>query len=373
MKVSVNRKSLQRNMQRVQSIAGASLLNPILEYVVIKATENELLFRTTNLSISTKAIIPIGEELSIEEQGEVAVVAADFAKIVKELPNEDMATLFLKDTYLHIVCGKTKIKVCSLAPDDFPAEVSFDTVTQFVVDKSIFEQYVARLGFATTEDRSRYLLSGIKLETKEDNISFVATDGKRLCYDVLDCCSEKPIDALVHTRTLEEIRKFDQGDITVRVGEKSIAFESATYCVYSQLLCGTFPEYKQLIPRDYEYSVAVNTGELIKSVKRSSLLADERTMTVDFSFDKGELVVSSRSQSLGDSNNVLEYLGEIVPMKCSYRWDFLLDVLTVIDAENVTLCLQNNERPLLIQDSANPSFLCVLMPVKQAREETNER
>jgi len=131
--------------------------------------------------------------------------------------------------------------------------------------------------------------------------------------------------------------------------------------VSSNLVEGNFPKYEDIIPKDYEKKLTLNTAQMLSAVRRAALLANEDSKGIRLALDKGSLVLTSRAPETGDAqiDMAVDYSGE--PIEIGFNPQFLIDVLRVIGADTFELHLGQPDRPGLIKSGSN--FLYIVMPV----------
>jgi DNA polymerase-3 subunit beta len=124
---------------------------------------------------------------------------------------------------------------------------------------------------------------------------------------------------------------------------------------------GNFPKYEDIIPKDYEKKLTLQTESMLSAVRRAALLANEDSKGIRLALDKGSLVLTSRAPETGDAqiDMAVDYKGE--PMEIGFNPQFLIDVLRVIKADAFELHLGQSDRPGLIKCGSN--FLYIVMPV----------
>jgi len=301
------------------------------------------------------------------EGGKIAVPMKELAQIAKELPSAEIE-MECKDNVVKISCGPAVLRLRGIEAEEFPSISFLEEGSEFNVAVSDFASMVDKTIFATSIDKARYILEGIKVDIDGSRLKFVATDGKRLSLVERAIESElgSPVSVLVPARAMGEVRRIVQGEgnIRVKVGEKKIEFHGEDFLVSSNLLVDNFPPFRQLIPSEFNISFQASAAEVFQSVRRASILVDDRTRMILFNISPEGIRISGESQAHGEAVTLIDvdYDGE--PFRTGFRCEYLLDVLKVIEGDKIRGELKSPSSPTVVRDSKDPGFLHVLMPIK---------
>ena len=134
-----------------------------------------------------------------------------------------------------------------------------------------------------------------------------------------------------------------------------------------RLIDERYPDYENVIPVSNPNKLIINRSELLNSVRRISIYSNKTTHQVRLRLAGSELVVSA--EDLDFSNEAKEtltcqYDGE--DMEIGFNARFLLEMLSNIDSEEITLELSTPNRAGLLMPTTpddNESILMLVMPV----------
>ena len=119
----------------------------------------------------------------------------------------------------------------------------------------------------------------------------VATDSYRLT--VKETTLEAPLaegfEANVPARALEELGRLTAADaetISVGVRANQVVFGVGDVALSSRLIDGQFPNYRQLLPEQFEHELTLDTAEFLEVVERISLMA-QKNAPLRLSFTRG--------------------------------------------------------------------------------------
>jgi DNA polymerase III subunit beta len=226
------------------------------------------------------------------------------------------------------------------------------------------------VGRSASRDESRPVLTGILVRFEGDKLVMAATDSYRLSVKetTLPTGPGLELEAIVPARALQELARVGQSaeseTIDVGVQENQIVFGVDGVWLTARRIDGQFPNYKQLLPEQFEAEVQLPREELLDVVRRTGLLA-QRKSPLRLRFAEGELTVSAQTQDVGEARESLPagYDGEA--MEIGFNAEFLRDGLESVTDDTVRVKLISPLRPGLLHGESD-DFLYLIMPIRLA-------
>ena len=127
---------------------------------------------------------------------------------------------------------------------------------------------------------------------------------------------------------------------------------------------GKFPNYRQLLPENYEHELRVDGTELLATVRRVSLLA-QRNAPLRLAFREGELEVSARTPDVGEARETIPVAFHGETLEIGFNPEFLRDGLESAGSDDLVLKLISPLRPGLIQSGSDADgFIYLVMPIR---------
>jgi DNA polymerase-3 subunit beta len=93
-------------------------------------------------------------------------------------------------------------------------------------------------------------------------------------------------------------------------------------------------------------------------------MAKDKTNAVKLQLEKNSVLLSTNNPEVGEANEELsvEYRGDGLTIGFNSR--YLLDVLTAMDRQNISLELNDPLSPCMIKEEGNEGYRCVVMPMR---------
>ncbi|WP_432785861.1 Beta sliding clamp [Oligella sp. MSHR50489EDL] len=355
---------------------------PILANILIKKTGNRVEFTATDLEveISTNADIGVGDESAL-----VTVSARKFLEVLRTLPSGGVVDITLEEGKLQLVCGRSRFSLQTMPGEDFPQVEQPNSWLQetnpsempdtFVLPQETLKRLFNMVSFAMAKQDIRYYLNGILLVVEPDRVRAVATDGHRLAH--LSEAIETPLteeqQLILPAKTVIELQRLlDESDEPVYISlnkdskHSQIRFAFGDIVLVSKLIEGRFPDYKRVIPTDYERHLIINREELQSNLQRSRILvANDRLHGIKLSFNDNQLKIYSNNQEQEEATNSLaiDYLYE--PLEIGFNVNYLLDVLSVIKDEDIVVSVKPiSGSSVIINLESDENFKYVVMPLR---------
>lgn len=369
MKFSVQQDSFLQAIQAVQRATATRVIQPILAHILIESIDNkQLRLSATDLDFAVETTLPA----MVTEPGKITISAKKLSEMVSKLPKDtilieaDAATQTAR-----VQCGASLFDVRTLPAEEFPVIKQIDKDQAVEVSLEAFIRAVQHTVFAAASYEANNVLGGVCFKLENDRLEMAATDGSRLArrLETLEGSTiTEPVSAIIPARTLQELVKLVGGTtentLRIAIRDGQIAFRTEHYYLLSRLLDGQYPQYEQLIPKDYKVIAYANRQALINSLERTAVMANERTNIVKMTFDKNHLSLMAQTPDVGDSkdNMDIQYDGE--ELNIAFNYKFVLDALKVIESDDVRMELNGGLSPTLFKAKDENGYLCLVMPVQ---------
>ncbi len=363
MKLVIARETLQTAISTVQSLVGAKSALPILSNILLRAEDGQLTMIATDLEVGIECTVPC----TVEESGSTTVPARRLADIVGTLGAGDITLTVQDDHRMELTSGVAEFHLLGQPADEFPPSPSFSEEHVVEIEQLVLRNLLKRTSFAISSDMNRLALTGMLFDFHENEIRFVATDGRRLSFAKLDTAvkgvEEKYI---VPRKTVAELERLVGGDGVIRIypGETQIAFRFANVLLISRIIDGPFPNYEQVIPRGLEFAATLSTADFHQATRRAAVMTSDKNNLIRLKVGSKALVVTTHTPDVGDVHDEVELQYEGKEVEIGFNPHFLLDILKVTDSNEVTFSFKDALSPGVIKMVGTEDFLYVIMPIK---------
>jgi DNA polymerase III subunit beta len=368
----------QDNLSKGLAIASRAVSTrstmPILSNVLLATDGSRLRLAATNLELSINCWI----DAEIEEEGRVAVPARLLQEFVNSLPSAPVKMdLNPSNRTMKIHCLRTDGNIKGVNADEFPAIPTVEDGALFRQPAHLLKEMINQVAIAAATDDSRPIFTGV-LTTIGATISMVAADGFRLGLrsNELEGGPDAEITLIIPAKSLLELARIlpdgkgqdELVEIAVTPNKNQVIFRTASIELVSRLIEGQFPNYKQIMPKEWKTQVVVPTSEFLNAAKTASFFARDSANIVRLHMEPGEMTVRAESTELGDNESKIDAIIEGEPSAdIAFNAKYLTDALNVVDSEQIKLEIVNSGSPGVIKPVDSTDYVHIIMPMATSR------
>ncbi len=362
MKFSIEKDHILEALQKVQSIVPQRPVLPILSNVLLEAGDGKLTLTTTDQEVSVRTTL----KADVSEPGATTLPARRFFSICRELPSHQVDIKVTDNDVAEISSGAANFKLEGLSQDDFPPMPSFEESFSYQLQQGTLKGLLQKTSYAASTDESRAILNGSLMVFRDNKLTVVCTDGRRLALveQEIDIPEDAELDIVVPTKTIAELIKTleDEGEASIKMSATQVAFEFGNIFIISKLVDGTYPNYRQVIPSQCEERIAIDRETLHDAVRRVSLMLDDQAASVKVSITENRIELLTSSPEVGEARESVpvKYSGKDITI--AFNPAFMMAPLKHLDSDEIYLELSDELSPGVIK--SNVPFLYVIMPIR---------
>ena len=362
MKVIAQTAALQEALGLTGSVIAARTPKPVLRCVKLVAAGDKLTVLATDLEAGCRYEVTA---VQVDREGEALIPADRLAGIVRESGDEAL-TLDVEKETIHVRGAGSHFKIFGYDPGEYPAVADFEGDPDFQIAASDLAEMIGKTLFATAKAHSHYALAGVLWEATGKKLQLVATDSHRLAQakGSLKKAAARDVTAIVPSKVMSMLQRIaadGEEMMDVRVEENQILLRAARAVLVSSLVQGNFPRYSDVIPKDVDRKATINTAQFEHRVRQAALLTNEESRGVRLSFGAEQVTLSSRTPEAGEAEVTCPATLKGDPIEVDFNPIFLVDVLRIIDADELSFEMNAPNKPAVIK--AGGDFLYVLMPL----------
>ena len=346
---------------------------PITGNVLLATDQSRLKLVATNLEMAISCWIGA----KVEEEGAITIPARLLTEFISSLPAERVdISLSPRTKTLELKCARFEARISGVDAADFPPIPGVEDGVTTRVEVEDLRQGIARVAFAAATEESRPVLTGVDAQFDGNLLTLAAADGFRLAVHKLPLSTpvSQKTEVIVPARTLNELNRLmaDQEEaveLTVNSSKGQALFRLKDIELVSQLVQGTFPNYTQLIPQSYNTRAVVGVADFLRATRTASIFARDGSgivrlvITPGGELAPGKMVVSARSEELGDDVGEIDVAVDGEEAKIAFNGKYLADVLSVLREAQVALETTNPSSPGVIRPVGTDNYIHVVMPM----------
>ena len=381
MKFVCTQHDLNINLALVTRAVSTRPTHPVLANIKIEATAEPDRIRLTgfdlSLGIQSSFIAQVGEE------GTLTLPAKLLNDIVAKLPSGEIT---LDDeageNLVTITSASGRYQVRGMSAEEFPELPSIEQGETNQLSAAAFIDGLKVSLIACSQDESKQVLTGVYLKVEPERLEFAATDGHRLgIVEVYPTESETAqiaaepaqkgsFEVTVPAKALRELEKMlgsmPEGDrLGLQLEQGQVVFGWGDRKLTTRTLEGKYPDYRLLIPRQFQRQITVDRKQLLTALERIAVLSDQSNL-VKFSIDSTQqsLDLSVESQDRGSGRESLTAQISGTDLDIAFNIKYLMDGLKTLPTQEITISLNGPLEPVILTPLGGVKMTYLVMPVQ---------
>ena len=382
MEIVCSQNEFNNAIQLVCKAVSSRPTHPILANILLTADQGTNKISLTGFDLNLG--IQTSFDANVIKSGAITIPSKLLSEIVNKLPNESPISVDANEDSddILIKSDRGSFKIKGISSDDYPKLPFVESGTSLNIDPISFLKALRLTIFASSNDDSKQLLTGVNFTFKQKYLESAATDGHRLAVVLIDndkkgnenqdnLSNEENFSVTIPSRSLREIEKLvslknSGNSIKLFYDKGQLVFISSNQIITTRTLEGKYPNYPQLVPDTFSKFFTFKTNKLIDALERIAVLADQQSSVVKIKFDDNDIaLISADAQDIGSANESLSVVCDGEKFDIAFNVRYLLEGLKVISTENVTLkCNLSTTPAVLIPENNDNSFTYLVMPVQ---------
>ncbi len=365
MKIECSTDKLKEAVNKAEKIVGKNSTLESLKSILFVASGSSLKLRSTNLSLGLEIEIPA----KIIEEGEVFVAGDVINNTLMNINSDKVIRLEKQNENLYLNNKKSNILIKSLSSEDFPTIPSVEG-SSFEIETEKFIEGIKAVFYSSAINDIKPEIASVYIYSNDNNLVFVATDSFRLAEKSIKTKNLKDVEGLIipYKNILEIIKLLSdiRGDMKVYYNKNQISFVLPGFYLTSRLINGAFPDYRQIVPKEYKTRAIIIKKDLIDAIRLSNIFSDK--------FNQVKLVVDPKAKKLevyavnkdvGENKTLVDGALEGNAIEMNLNHKYILDCFQSISEDSVVLEMNETNRPIVVRGNGDKSFIYLIMPMNR--------
>jgi DNA polymerase-3 subunit beta len=384
MKFICNQSDLNSNLSLVSRAVPSRPTHPVLGNVLLVADEKKGRVSLTAFDLSLG--IRTSFAAQVIEEGTITIPAKLLNDIVSKITEGEITlSCELEEGNDSIIADLTSdsgvFQFRGMSAGEFPELPVVEGEAIMLPVSALLEGLGCSL-FAASADETKQVLTGVHLTQSQNALEFAATDGHRLAVVQTGDLSQddeekatvqenKDFQVTIPARALRELERIlasrqETDQVSLYFDESQVVFELGDQRITSRKLDGTYPDYNQLIPRQFSRMMTVERKRLLSSIDLVAVLADQKNNIVKFSLDEktNQLSLSVEAKDVGSAKQSMPVQIKGVSIDIAFNIKYLLDGLKAIPSTEITMQINENNQPVIFTPSGDLKMTYLVMPVQ---------
>jgi DNA polymerase-3 subunit beta len=366
MKLYCEREALLGDCQLASAAATTRDIKPILRNFKAIAEGDKCTLMATDLELGIRLQV---RSPQVQEPGEAILPANKLTSILRE-STDDYLTIEADGQKCVVTGAQNEFEMPGEDPAEFPDIPVFSEKKHHELTAGALRTMIRRTVFAAARESTRYAMTGVVWELEGSQCRLVATDSKRLAlatgpakevggHDTKGGSHIVPTKAMA---LLERNLHDDDGIVRVSLRPNEALFQTEKATIYSRLVEGRFPPYKEILPKKANARITLKVPEFLTAVRQAAIMTDEESKRVNFHFAAGKLTLAAQGAASGRSKVETELDYDGTPIDIAFDPQYVVEMLKVLEADApLSLDLIDGSKPALFKSGTEYQYL--VMPL----------
>ncbi|MDH6100590.1 DNA polymerase III subunit beta [Anabaenopsis sp. FSS-46] len=384
MKLVCTQSDLSTNLSLVSRAVPSRPTHPVLANILLQADAqtNQVSLTAFDLSLGIRTSF----NAEVLEGGAIALPAKLLVDITSRLPEGEVTlddqsaveseTATGEGLSVTLTPKSGHFQVRAMGAEEFPELPIIDNADPIQITTASLIEGLRGSLFATSSDETKQVLTGVHLTVKEDSLEFAATDGHRLA--VVETTNERPLgdnhqlEVTVPARALRELQRMlahnavSDDAIALYLDQGQVVFAWQNQRLTSRTLDGQYPAYRQLIPRQFERQLTIERKQLVSTLERIAVLADQKNNIVKVSINSTtqEITLSCEAQDVGSGRESIPAQISGEDLEIAFNIRYLMEGLKELPSSEVQVHLNQALTPVIFTPLGSLKMTYLAMPVQ---------
>jgi len=325
----------------------------------------KILIKATNLEAGIEVLVPS----EVEDKGVIAVPAAVLSQTLRSISGEKI-NLKTEEGNLIISSRGTRTLIKAVPHDEFPVLSESGNKKGISVPKSELMQGIQAVSYAASPSMIRPELGSIFVAIKNGSILCVATDSFRLAEKMIPAGGKSDVELLIplkHAQELIHVLEHVSVDmVEIAADESQMAVMGGETRYVSRVVDGTFPNYKEILPKKFETEAVVLKNDFNEMLRKARVFSGNDQHVGLHVYPKRKIFsATARSSDVGEMSDSIDAALSGEDLDINFHIGYLADCLSSIPADSITLGFSGPGKPLVIRGVSDASFTYLVMPLNR--------
>ncbi len=377
MLITIDKESLLKSINIADSIISSKNINTILANCLFNVSKNTIEIVSTDNEIAIRTSVAARSDKAVS----FAANGKKFSSILKELPNDEL-DVNVSDSFSINIHSKSKdvkgnYTLIGLSADEFPEIPHFMEENSIEIEQSVLKEMIRKVIYAASSDTIKPVFNGIFfISNAKGSVSAVSTDSRRLSFITRNIKQDISFGEgiIIPLKTVHEVYRLLESSGTCRFSynNNQCFFKIANTEIISRIVDGQFPNYRQVLPKEYMFEIEIETKKLFDSVKRAMIFTREPANKIIMNIQKNKIIMQASAAELGEAEEEIAVISsKDEKISIGINAQFLIEALKEVDSNTIRCGITGQMSPVTIVPANDDAYISIIMPI-QIKSSQNE-
>lgn len=373
MKLTIKKDLLLDALNKVSKAISTKNLIPVLAGIKFELKKKKLTLTASDndITIQTSIICNSDDDFTVESEGSIIIQGKYVLDIVRKLPDKYINIEVIDELKILIYTENSEFNLNGISESEYPNIGLEESKKKVNIKAGIFKNIVNQTAFASSNEESKPVLTGINFNIVGDVLECNSTDSYRLARKVvkLDNVSEENYNIVIPSHNILEFARIlgdDEEDVEIHIFSNKVLFKTGNLKFESRLINGTYPNTSNLLPDDSFLIISTNLSDFYDVIDRVSILtSDKEKNIVTLETNGNVLILRSSSAEIGRVEEKMPITkNNSEDIKISFSAKYMMEALKSFSTETVDIHFVGEIKPILIKSTEDESLTQLVLPIR---------
>ena len=373
MKITIKKDLLLEALNKVSKAISTKNLIPVLAGIKFELKKKKLTLTASDNDITIQTTINCNsdEDFTVESEGSIIIQGKYVLDIVRKLPDKYINIEVVDELKILIYTENSEFNLNGISESEYPNIGLEESKKKVNIKSGVFKNIVNQTAFASSNEESKPVLTGINFNIVGDVLECNSTDSYRLARKVvkLDGISEENYNIVIPSHNIVEFSRIlgdDTEDVEIHIFSNKVLFKTGNLKFESRLINGTYPNTSNLLPEDSFLVISTKLSDFYDVIDRVSILtSDKEKNIVTLETNGNMLVLRSSSAEIGRVEEKMPITkNNEEDIKISFSAKYMMEALKSFSTETVDIHFVGEIKPILIKSTEDETLTQLVLPIR---------
>ena len=373
MKLTIKKDLLLDALNKVSKAISTKNLIPVLAGIKFELKKKKLTLTASDNDITIQTSIDCNDndDFIIEREGSIIIQGKYILDIVRKLPDKYINIDVIDELKILIYTENSEFNLNGISESEYPNIGLEESKKKVNLKAGVFKSIVNQTAFASSNEESKPVLTGINFNIVGDVLECNSTDSYRLARKVvkLDKESEESYNIVIPSHNIIEFSRIlgdDEDDVELHIFNNKILFKTGNLKFESRLINGTYPNTSNLLPDDAYLIISTTLDSFYSVIDRVSILtSDKEKNIVTLETTGNTLILRSSSAEIGRVEEKMPITkNNNEDIKISFSAKYMMEALKSFSTETVDIHFVGEIKPILIKSTEDETLTQLVLPIR---------
>ena len=373
MKLTIKKDLLLDALNKVSKAISTKNLIPVLAGIKFELKKKKLTLTASDNDITIQTSIDCNDDddFVIEREGSIIIQGKYILDIVRKLPDKYINIDVIDELKILIYTENSEFNLNGISESEYPNIGLEESKKKVILKAGVFKSIVSQTAFASSNEESKPVLTGINFNIVGDMLECNSTDSYRLARKVvkLDKECEENYNIVIPSHNILEFARIlgdDEEEVELHIFNNKILFKNGNLKFESRLINGTYPNTSNLLPDDSYLIISTTLDSFYSVIDRVSILtSDKEKNIVTLETNGNTLILRSSSAEIGRVEEKMPITkNNNEDIKISFSAKYMIEALKSFSTETVDIHFVGEIKPILIKSTEDESLTQLVLPIR---------